>query len=77
LAAAVVDRWPDTAADLATVQTNVVLFPHADPARLMTHLAGHGIRAGTIAPGVVRLMTHVDVDEEGVARAVAALRQAP
>ena len=41
------------------------------------HLAGEGVLAGTIAPGVMRLVTHRDVDDEGLERAVAALAGAP
>ena len=36
-----------------------------------------GIRAGTIAPGVMRLMTHLDVDDAGVDRTVDAIRTRP
>ena len=32
-----------------------------------------GVLAGTIAPGVVRVVTHHDVDDEGVERAAKAL----
>jgi threonine aldolase len=77
LCEAVAERWPDLGLDPAGVLTNVVVFAHDDPALLIAHLRDHGIRAGTIAPGVVRLMTHLDVDDEGVARAVKALRDAP
>ena len=38
---------------------------------------GEGVLAGTIAPGVVRLVTHHDVDDEGLERALAALAGAP
>ena len=46
--------------------TNCVVFTHPDPVRLLSHLRDHGILAGTIAPGTVRLMTHLDVDDAGV-----------
>ncbi len=77
LAVAVADRWPDAGLDPATVATNVVLFRPPDVDGLLAHLARCGVRAGTIAPGVVRLMTHLDVDDTGLARAVDALRSAP
>jgi threonine aldolase len=77
LAAAVADRWPDAGLDPASVRTNCVVFGHADPERLLTHLEDEGVLAGSIAPGVVRLMTHVDVDDEGVDRARKALASAP
>jgi threonine aldolase len=77
LAQAVADRWPDAGLDPADVTTNIVIFRHADPAALLAHLEGEGVRAGTIAPGVVRLVTHHDVDDEGIERAIKALASAP
>jgi hypothetical protein len=35
------------------------------------------VRAGTIAPGVVRLVTHLDVDDVDTRRAADALAAAP
>lgn len=77
LAGAVADRWPDSGFDPARVTTNIVTFRHANPAALLAHLEGEGVRAGTIAPGVVRLVTHHDVDDEGIERAIKALASAP
>jgi threonine aldolase len=77
VAAAVADRWPDTGVDPDRIQTNIVTFPHAEPDELCDYLRGEGVLAGTIAPGVVRLMTHHDVDDEGVDRARKALAAAP
>lgn len=57
--------------------TNIVVFGHDRPQLLLDHLAQAGVLAGTIAPGVVRLVTHRDVDDEGVERAVKALALAP
>jgi len=76
LAAAVADRWPESG-DPARVRTNVVTWRHPDTARLLDHLAAAGVLAGTIAPGVARLVTHHDVDDAGVDRAMAALATAP
>ena len=76
LAEAVAERWPD-AIRLDRIRTNVVTFTHADTKKVLAHLEGEGVLAGTIAPGVVRFVTHLDVDDEGVARAVAAIRTAP
>ena len=76
LAEAVADRWPD-AIDPSTVQTNIVTFRHADPTALLAHLGDAGVLAGTIAPGLVRLVTHHDVDDEGVELARKALASAP
>jgi threonine aldolase len=77
LAEAVAERWPSSGCDPATVETNVVVFTHDDPAALLTHLEGEGVRAGTVAPGVVRFVTHHDVDDDDVAHAVKALATAP
>jgi len=78
LADAVAERWPDAGLDPALVRTNCVVFRHDDPARLLAHLADEGgVLAGSIAPGVVRLMTHLDVDDDDVDRARKALASAP
>src|SRR5690606_28940608 len=56
---------------------NLVVFrpPHA--VGLLEHLASRGVRAGTIAPGVVRLATHAGIDDAALAVAIDALRSAP
>ncbi|HEX2193059.1 MAG TPA: GntG family PLP-dependent aldolase [Acidimicrobiales bacterium] len=77
LAEAVAERWPGSGLDPDTVRTNVVAFAHPSPAALLEHLADEGVLAGTIAPGVVRLVTHHDVDDDGVERAVEAMATAP
>jgi len=75
LAGAVADRWP--AAAPARVPTNIVVWepPRADA--VVAHLRDEGVLAGTIAPGVVRLVTHLDVDDDGIERAAKALATAP
>ncbi|HLY84307.1 MAG TPA: GntG family PLP-dependent aldolase [Acidimicrobiales bacterium] len=77
LAEAVAGRWPDAGCDPAAVRTNIVTFGHRDPASLLSHLEAEGVLAGTIAPGVVRLVTHHDVDDLAVERACKALVAAP
>jgi threonine aldolase len=76
LAEAVAERWPGTLAP-ESVQTNIVNFTHDNPNELLAHLDSQGVRAGTIAPGVVRFVTHCDVDEDDVARAVTAILSSP
>ncbi|HEX9683386.1 MAG TPA: GntG family PLP-dependent aldolase [Acidimicrobiales bacterium] len=76
LARAVEQRWPD-AIDVGSVTTNIVTFRPADPAGVVAHLAEHGVKAGTIAPDTVRMVTHLDVDDAGMERALAALASAP
>ncbi len=70
-------RWPAGAPARSDVRTNIVTFRHPDPSLLLKHLGAQGVLAGTIAPGVVRLVTHHDVDDDGIDRALAALRSAP
>jgi len=76
LAEAVAERWPGAVA-VDRIRTNVVTFTHPDPKSLLAHLEREGVLAGTIAPGVVRFVTHVDVDDAGIDIAIAALRGAP
>jgi threonine aldolase len=76
IAVAVAERFPDAGLDPAGVMTNVVVFHHRDPVAMLAHLGEHGILGGTIEPGVVRLMTHVDVDDDDVVRVERALADA-
>jgi threonine aldolase len=77
LAEAVAQRWPDCDLDPSAVRTNIVTFAHHTPDKLFDHLRDEGVLAGTIAPHTVRLVTHHDVDDAGLERAVAALAGAP
>ena len=77
LADAVAERWPGCGLDPATVRTNIVAFTHAEPDKLLAHLEDRGVLAHAIAPSTVRFVTHHDVDDAGVTRAIAALRDAP
>jgi len=77
LAEAVADRWPDGGCDPGSVPTNMVVFTHPSPEQVVDHLHGEGILSGTIAPGVMRLVTHHDVDDAGLDRAIKAVAGAP
>ena len=77
LAEAVAERWPEGGCDPARVRTNVVTWRHPDPAAVLSHLRAEGVLAGTIAPGVARMVTHHDVDDADVDRAAKALSTAP
>jgi kynureninase len=55
----------------------MVVFSHPFPERVVEHLHHEGVLSGTIAPGVLRLATHHDVDDDGVERAIKALAGAP
>jgi threonine aldolase len=77
LAEAVAERWPSCGLDPARVRTNLVVFAHDDPPSLLASLAGAGVLAGTIGPGSVRLVTHHDVDDDGIEQARKAIAAAP
>ncbi len=77
LAGAVADRWPQLAGEVERVDTNIVVFSPPHPEGLLAHLRAESVLAGTIAPGVVRLVTHADVDDVGIERACLALASAP
>jgi threonine aldolase len=77
LAEAVADRWPGCGLDPANVRTNAVIFSPPDPRGLLRHLRDEGVLAGTIAPGVVRLMTHHDIDDAALEQARKAIATCP
>ena len=77
LAGAVAERWPDVGCAPSRAQTNIVIFRHDRPALVLDHLRSEGVLAGTVAPRRVRLMTHHDVDDDGIERAAKALSSAP
>ncbi len=76
LAESVANRWPD-ALDPDTVRTNLVVFEVDDAAGLLAHLGANGVLAGTLAPGVVRLVTHLDLDDDAILVAQKAIASAP
>src|SRR4051794_3594111 len=71
------ERGPHRGLDGQRVRTNMVIFRHAKADALADHLAGEGILAGTIAPGIVRLVTHHEIDDDAVERAGKAISTAP
>ena len=77
LARAVAERWPASGLDPASVRTNIVIARVPDTGRVLDHLRRRGVLAGSVAPGMVRLVTHHDVDDEGVERALSAIGTAP
>jgi len=58
------------------VETNIVIFDVADAAGFCAALEARGVRMGAIDAGTVRAVTHLDVDANGVATALAAAEQA-
>lgn len=58
--------------DPADVETNIVVFDVADPAAWLSELARRGVRMSRVAGGRVRAVTHLDVDDAGIERALRA-----
>jgi threonine aldolase len=76
LAEAAASRWPGSV-DVGLVQTNIVRIETADPRALLGHLHALGVLAVPASATTVRLVTHADVDDDDIGRAVEALRSAP
>jgi threonine aldolase len=76
LAQAAAARWPGSV-DVALVQTNIVRIELDHPGALLAHLAAAGVLAVPGSATTVRLVTHADVDDEDVDRAISALESAP
>jgi threonine aldolase len=62
------------ALDRDRVQTNMVYLGVADAAAFVAALAAHGVRANAMGARAVRLVTHLDVDDDDVAFAIEAVR---
>ncbi len=77
LAEAVAERWPSSGLDPARVVTNIVVVNVPSPERVIGHLRSRGVLAGSVSPGMLRLVTHNDIDDAGVERALAAVASAP
>jgi threonine aldolase len=58
------------------IPTNMVLIDTAGPAQpLVQEMARQGILMGTMGPQRIRLVTHLDIDDVGVERALSAFAQ--
>jgi threonine aldolase len=71
---------PGLRIDPADVETNIVIADVDPPdavASWLAHLRRGGVLAGTMGRGRMRLVTHLDVDDAGLARAIALLRERP
>jgi threonine aldolase len=58
--------------DPALVDTNIVIFAVADPAAWSAGLLSRGVRLSPAAGGRLRAITHLDIDDAGIERALAA-----
>jgi len=75
LADALADAFPGSV-DPASVETNIVCAAAAAfPTDLLDALAADGVHAGTIDVDTVRFVTHNDIDDAGLDRAIASLRR--
>jgi threonine aldolase len=73
LGAALAERWPGSV-DVDRVETNIVCaaIDHL-PDKIVPRLAAKGVLSGTIDGRTVRFVTHHDVDDADLDRAIAAL----
>ncbi len=60
--------------DLRTVETNIVIFGAPDPRALCAKAASAGLLLAPFGPGGVRAVTHLDVDDAAITRALDVLR---
>jgi threonine aldolase len=60
--------------DPRTIATNIVLHQVADAYALFGRLVDRGVLALPIAPTILRMVTHADVDRAGIETAIAAVR---
>jgi threonine aldolase len=71
---------PGLRIDPAGVETNIVIAdvdPPEATSRWLEYLREGGVLAGTMGRGRLRFVTHLDVDDAGLARAIALLRRRP
>jgi threonine aldolase len=69
-------KMPGLGLDLATVQTNIVIFRVARPGgsdEIVQGCLARKVRVHAMGPGAIRCVTHKDVDAEDIARALDAV----
>ncbi len=77
VAIAIAERYGTECLDPETVTTNIVIFPHPEVDKFLTHLRENGVLGGSVAPGYVRLVTHLDVGDDQLDLALKAIAEAP
>jgi threonine aldolase len=75
LAEELAESAPD-AIDPATVQTNIVVLRVRDAAAVVEHCRAQDVLVGSLDRTHLRAVTHLDVDDAGLRRAAAVLRDA-
>jgi threonine aldolase len=66
---------PGIRIDAAAVETNIVIFDVGDAPPFVARLKEQGLLAAGVSKTTVRLVTHLDVDDSGIDRAIEALRR--
>jgi threonine aldolase len=61
-------------ADPATIETNIVVLNVADAPSVATGGAPEGVLVSALGPRFLRLVTHLDVDDDGIEHAIKVLR---
>ena len=67
---------PGVELEPATVETNIVIFTVPDAAAFTAALAAEDVEMGQFGPTRMRAVTHLDVDDEGIDRALEPRRAA-
>lgn len=67
---------PGLRADPRTVETNIVVFGADDPRGVAERARADGVLVAPFGAGAVRAVTHLDVDDAGIVRAIEVLRRA-
>jgi threonine aldolase len=65
---------PGIRLDPGSVETNIVIFEVSDAPPFIARLKEQGVLAAGVSRTAVRLVTHLDVDDQGVDRAIDAIR---
>lgn len=72
-------QMPGIKIDLVTVQTNILVFDVAGTGMTATDMAAklkeRGVLAGAMGDSIMRMVTHYDVDDAGIACALRALEE--
>ena len=74
--ASAVARLPGIRIDPASVETNIVIFDVPDAPTFVARLKERAVLAAGISKTAVRLVTHLDVDDEDIDRAIGAIESA-
>ena len=67
---------PSVRVNASAVETNIVIFDVSDAPTFIARLKGEGVLAAGVSPTAVRLVTHLDVGDAEIERAIDALGRA-